>query len=79
VSEKRDIAGLWWLSTKPDERWTGTLTLKVDKSPRLTVDVQRSAFELITPNLTVSPTIHGYDQGGSPITLLIPGWPKTQV
>jgi hypothetical protein len=78
VSEKRDIAGLWWLSTKPDERWTGTLTLKVDKSPRLTVDVQRSAFELITPNLKVSPTIHGHDQGGSPITLLIPGWPKTQ-
>jgi hypothetical protein len=78
MSEKRDIAGLWWLSTKPDERWTGTLTLKVDKSPRLTVDVQRSAFELITPKLTASPTIHGHDQGGSPITLLIPGWPKTQ-
>ena len=78
MSEKRDIAGLWWLSTKPDERWTGTLTLEADKAPKLTVDVQKSAFESITGKLTASPTIHGCDQGGSPITLLIPGWPRTQ-
>ncbi len=78
MSEKRDIAGLWWLSTKPDERWTGTLTLEADEDPKLIVDVQKSAFESIIPKLIASPTIHGCDQGGSPITLLIPGWPRTQ-
>ena len=78
MSEERDIAGLWWLSTKPDERWTGTLTLKPDKAPKLIVDVPKSAFETIGQKLAASPTIHGCDQSGSPITLFTPGWPKTQ-
>ncbi|MGO9586376.1 MAG: hypothetical protein ACLP2Y_09290 [Limisphaerales bacterium] len=74
MSEKRDIAGLWWLSSKPDERWTGTLTLKPDKNPKLTVDVQKSAFASITKKLAAAPTIHGHDQNGSLVTLLQPGW-----
>jgi len=78
MSEKRDIAGLWWLSSKPDERWTGTLTLKPDKGPKLTVDVQKSAFASITKKLAAAPTIHGHDQNGSLITLLQPSWPRTQ-
>jgi hypothetical protein len=78
MSEKRDIAGLWWLSSKPDERWTGTLTLEPDKSPKLVVDVPKSIFESIGQKLTTPPTIHGCDQNGNPITLLTPSPPRTQ-
>jgi hypothetical protein len=78
MSEKRDIAGLWWLPTNPDERWVGTLTLECDKSPRLTVTVPKSAFQFLDQE-TLLPVIHGHDQHGKPITLLFPGCHRTHV
>jgi ApeA N-terminal domain 1 len=78
MSEERDIAGLWWLSTQPDERWIGALSLKVDEDAKLTVDVPKSAFKSLTEKLAAAPTIHGHDQNGCLITLLQPGWPRTQ-
>jgi hypothetical protein len=78
MSEKRDIAGLWWLPTNPDERWAGTLTLEQNKSPKLTIAVQKSAFEAFGQKLSAPPVIHGCDQNGSPISLIIPGWPRTR-
>ncbi len=78
MSKKRDIAGLWWLPTNPDERWAGTLTLKPDKSPKLTIAVQKGAFESFGQKLSAPPIIHGCDQNGSPISLIIPGWPRTR-
>jgi len=77
MGEKRDIAGLWWLPTNPDERWTGTLTLEQDKSPKLNVAVQKSAFETIGQKLSAPSVIHGCDQNGKPISLLTPSWPRT--
>ena len=77
MSEKRDIAGLWWLPTNPDERWTGTLTLEQNKSPKLTIAVQKSAFESFGQRLSAPPIIHGIDQNNRPISLIVPGWPRT--
>jgi hypothetical protein len=71
MSEKRDIAGLWWLPKKPDERWTGTLTLEQNKAPKLTVTVQKSAFESFGQKLSAPPLIRGCDQNGKPIPLII--------
>jgi len=76
VSEKRDIAGFWWLPTNPDERWAGTLTLEQDKSPKLSISVPKSAFESFGRKLSAPPIIHGYNQNGNPISLLVPSWPR---
>jgi len=77
MSEKRDIAGLWWFPSNPEEKWTGTLSLELDKSPKLTVAVPKSAFESFGQKLKAPPIIHGCDQNGNQITLLTPGWPRT--
>lgn len=78
MSEKRDIAGFWWLPTNPDERWAGTLTLEQDQSPKLVIAVQKSAFESFGQKLSAPPIILGCDQNGSPISLFAPGWPRTR-
>jgi hypothetical protein len=67
MSEKRDIAGLWWFPANPEERWVGTLTLSPEKTPRLHLTVPKG-FGFQTP--TVLPALHGCDQHGKPITLL---------
>lgn len=77
MSEKRNIAGLWWLSTNPDERWAGTLTLEHDKSPKLTVSTLKSASQFCGQELRAPPVINGHDQNENPITLLFPGCPRT--
>ena len=77
MSEKRDIAGLWWLPTNPDERWLGTLTLECDKSPKLIVSTQKDAFQFWGQELKAPPAIAGHDQNNNPISLFFPSWPRT--
>src|ERR1017187_9279558 len=77
MSEKRDIAGLWWLPTNPDERWAGTLTLECDEDPKLIVNSQKSAFQGLGKELVAPPAIVGHDQNGKLISLLFPSWPRT--
>jgi ApeA N-terminal domain 1 len=77
MSEKRDIAGLWWLPTNPDERWAGTLTLERDEEPRLIVNSQKGAFQFFGQELKAPPAIVGHDQNGYSISLLFPSWPRT--
>jgi hypothetical protein len=79
MSDKTKITGLWWLPDSPNERWTGTLTVGPDISPRLKLVVPKR-FSTIESFLAVErkPTpkvIHGHDTAGVPITILFPGMP----
>jgi hypothetical protein len=76
LSEKREIAGQWWIPSQPEEKWIGTLSLEPGKSPWLEVAVAKSCFGLLEMN--APPVIHGHDDQGKPITLLFPGWPQSR-
>ena len=77
MSEKRDILGLWWFPAKPNERFVGTLALKTDMSPKLVITVQKSFFEFFTGDSTPPSLIQGCDDGGKPISLVTPSWPRS--
>jgi hypothetical protein len=77
MSKKRDIAGLWWLPTNPDERWVGTLTLECDEEPKLIVSSPKNALQDLGKELIAPPAIVGHDQSGKLISLLFPSWPRT--
>lgn len=68
MNGKRHIAGIWWLPNNPSERWIGTLELAPDQSPELKFTVETSSSLRSAQFLEV---MHGRDQHGHPITLLI--------
>ena len=66
---KRQIAGLWWMPTNPQEKWVGLLTLEYDKGPLLVLTVPKG-HDFTPPK--IGEIIHGCDQHGKPVTLLNP-------
>lgn len=64
---KRKIHGLWWLPGVPGNRWTGTLTLRSGKFPRLKVIVPTGFFKL--PKSAEIGVLFGRDLSDRPITL----------
>jgi hypothetical protein len=77
MKQEKEVLGVWWLPTNPDERWVGTLVLAPSKSPKLTVTTLKSAFQFVGKE--DAPTvIHGLDQSGKQITLLFPSWPQSR-
>jgi ApeA N-terminal domain 1 len=73
MSDKTKIIGLWWLPDSPNERWTGTLTVGPDISPKLKLVVPKGFLTVETK--PAPKVIHGHDTGGMPITILFPGMP----
>lgn len=69
MSERREIKGVWWASSNPEERWPGTLVLEWDKTPKVTISVPRN---LGLPAPDFGQILHGCDQQGNPLALLFP-------
>ncbi|HVU37452.1 MAG TPA: HEPN domain-containing protein [Opitutales bacterium] len=67
MSEKREIPGMWWLPTDPNDRWVGTLTLQPNQSPHLSVTAPVNFLDVKSKKARI---IHGHNEGGIPITLL---------
>ena len=67
MSSRRDILGLWWLPSNPDQKWTGKLRIEPKKSPRLKMIVPEGLY-IRVPD--IPDVLHGCDKNGSPITLL---------
>lgn len=66
---------MWQLPIFPGEQFAGTLTLEPRKLPVLRVTVPKSAFEI--PDVPELDAIHGHDDQGRLITLLMPSRPRT--
>jgi hypothetical protein len=69
MKDKREIAGLWWVPGRPEQKWIGTLTLECEQAPRLTLTAPQG-FGFKIPEL--GDLLHGCDQHGKPATLLYP-------
>lgn len=72
MTDKQDITGFWWFPDSPGERWAGTLTVAPKTGPRLELTIPKAfwGFE----NRPRPAVIQGHDTGGTPITLLFPGY-----
>ena len=71
MTTKREIKSFWWAPGNPEARWFGTLTLEIERTPKLELIVERrNPADDIRP---VGRVIHGMDEHGTPITLLFVG------
>lgn len=73
MSDKVKITGIWWLPDSPDDRWTGTLAVGPQISPKLKLIVPKGLWNF--ESKPIPKVIHGHDTGGVPITILFPGVP----
>jgi hypothetical protein len=67
----RKFEGVWWLPSDPDMQWDGILTWEPTKSPLLSLKY-RSVGQAVPPK--EAEAFLGVDEGGTPITVLRPGW-----